>query len=258
MMIMQDGTPSAGRKEVRLQVVHLLVGTRQPSTKAKVAPYYRAVDQAIGVLACLGILKVMKLDPNPTSVESSKARVIDILKDTCYELLAPEGFGYGSPPDTRSYIGFDRNRNFWHDAWVILALLMARRYLWPNDANHGEEPLRLLVQEMVDRYGRILGSGDVDDKFDGTIWHWERSLKDGHAGGNVRYCGDNTLLYAMTRTLNWCPGGLSQYQARFWDFISELQEGNEDKLVSVGDIYQQVRLHPNTELAALLLCPSWN
>jgi hypothetical protein len=239
--------------------------TSRPSTSWNMAavyneeessPYYRAVDQAFGVLACMGILKVMELDSNPTSIQSSKVRVTGIVRDTCYELLSPDGFGYGlpSPPDASAYIGLGYKRNFWHDAWVMLALIMARKYAWPNDANHGEEPLRLLLHELVDRYGNLMDDS-ANGNFDGTVWHWEKSLKNGYTNGNSRYCNENALLYAMTRTLDWCPGGLSEYQAGFWNFFSELQEGNDGGLVSVGDIYRQVRLHPNTELAALLLWP---
>ena len=39
----------------------------------------------------------------------------------------------------------------------------------------------------------------------------------------------------------------------FWDFVETLRSGgNKGGLASVGDVYPQVRLHPNSELAALL------
>ena len=37
--------------------------------------------------------------------------------------------------------------------------------------------------------------------------------------------------------------------------LLKLQMNGEDGLVSVADVYPQVRLHPNTELAALVLWP---
>jgi hypothetical protein len=39
----------------------------------------------------------------------------------------------------------------------------------------------------------------------------------------------------------------------FWKFIEELRSRDKDKLASVADVYKQVRLHPNTELACLVL-----
>lgn len=50
--------------------------------------------------------------------------------------------------------------------------------------------------------------------------------------------------------------------AAFWNFIDMLRsngdrDGNDyHHLASVADVYTQVRLHPNTELAALLLWPT--
>ena len=39
----------------------------------------------------------------------------------------------------------------------------------------------------------------------------------------------------------------------FWDFVETLRSvGSKGGLASVGDVYSQVRLHPNSELAALL------
>jgi len=104
-----------------------------------------------------------------------------------------------------TYIGLDRNRNFWHDGWVILALLAARHCVWPNVVNHEEEELRLLLKQLVDRYGHL----SSNDEFDGTVWHWPKSLKSND--DNVRCCGDNILLYAITRSLEWAPGGLAEY-----------------------------------------------
>lgn len=209
-------------------------------------PYYRAVDQALGMLGCLGILSSME----DTDHDAKTHRVIDILRKTSHELLTE--FGYGPDGNSRTYIGLDRNQNFWHDGWVLLALVSAREYLWSQDKSQGEIELRLLLTQFLDRYGH---KDPATDEFDGTVWHWSTEQKKGTEEGNVKYCGDNALLFAITRELGWAPGGLKKYQSGFWEFIELLRSREEDGLSSVADVYEQVRLHPNTELAALLVWP---
>jgi hypothetical protein len=172
------------------------------------------------------------------------------------QLLSPAGFGYGGDysssepnPWARSYIGLARRRNMWHDGWVALALLRAGAQ---------EAEVKSLLTQLVGIYGAP----------DGTMFHWgveERRRED-----NVRYCGDNALFYAICSDLMWAPAAEGKEtgdetsaiqhkinhkksQKAFWDFVDELREGDEDGLASVGDVYKQVRLHPNSELAALLL-----
>jgi len=215
--------------------------------------YYRAVDQAVAVLACLGMLKVLKQEGDMTEYN----RVDTIIRNTCQTLLSNNGFGYGRENDARSYLGINRNRNFWHDGWVLLALTCARTHVWPKDPNIGESELRLLLQSLIRRYGHSSGNDKEIRSFDGTIWHWDHSLKPDTNSGNVRYCGDNALLYAIIRNINWIPEeagmSVSEYQLSFWDFVKDLRSRDKDGLASVADAYPQVRLHPNTELAALVL-----
>jgi hypothetical protein len=192
--------------------------------------YYRAVDQAVGILACL---EMLRQSPSDQDIES-------ILRLTCYELLSTDGFGYGDDEKTRSYIGINRNRNFWHDGWVMLALTCARRYI-------SQQELQSLWKRLLALYGHL---DPTTLTFDGTVWHWPTSLKQSATDGNVRYCGDNALLYAITRNLN--DEGLDSLYG-FWDFTEKLRSRDEEGLASVADEYEQVRLHPNTELAALLL-----
>jgi len=111
--------------------------------------------------------------------------------------------------------------------------------VWPNVVNHEEEELRLLLKQLVDRYGHL----SSNDEFDGTVWHWPKSLKSND--DNVRCCGDNVLLYAITRSLEWAPGGLAEYHSGFWDFVDLLTSRENDGLASMADVYKQVRLHPN-------------
>ena len=208
--------------------------------------YYRAIDQAIGVLACLDHVKVLEqqVPQNQTEIE----QVTSIIQSTCAELLT--SFGYGNEKHVKTYIGLNRNRNFWHDGWVLLSLSAARYCVWPDLEDHGETELQRLLEKVVERYGHA----DSNGMLDGTVWHWPKSLKEND--DNVRYCGDNALLYAITRNLNWAPAiGLEKYQAGFWEFVELLTSRQDDGLASVADVYKQVRLHPNTELAALLVWP---
>jgi hypothetical protein len=218
-------------------------------------PYYRAVDQAIAVLALLAHIKVLE-----TKRGENAEDLIRIVQMTCQNLLAPTnttgGFGYGTVATARAYIGLDRNRNFWHDGWILLAISCARKYLWPSDSSHGETQLQAMMQGLLNLYGHNDNKGNTSSTssttlFDGTIWHWPKLLKDDES--NVRYCGDNALLYAISRTI--CSEDERTTEG-FWKFIGELRDKNDDGLASVADAYPQVRLHPNTELAALLLWPN--
>ena len=61
-------------------------------------------------------------------------------------------------------------------------------------------------------------------------------------------------MYAIARNLNWAPApGVDACESAFHEFISELRSRDEDGLASVADVYRQVRLHPNAELAAFAL-----
>jgi hypothetical protein len=107
--------------------------------------------------------------------------------------------------------------------------------------------LQSLWKRLLALYGHL---DPTTHAFDGTVWHWPKSLKQSAADGNVRYCGDNALLYAITRNLN--DEGLDSLGG-FWDFIEELRSHDGEGLASVADEYTQIRLHPNSELASLLL-----
>ena len=194
-------------------------------------PYYRAVDQAIGLLACIDMME----DGYDNGL------VGNIIQSTCQSLLSD--FGY-QDDNSVTYIGLDRNRNLWHDGWVGLALVSCAKkcsHCWPL----GSTPLHqvgLLVDRLRNEY--------EDER--GTMWHWTTSKKPGHDHGNVRYCGDNALWYAICR--EWQQNSNKRYNS-FWTFVHNLQSKSNDGLVSVADVYPQVRLHPNTELwLCWLLC----
>ena len=219
-------------------------------------PYYRAVDQAIAVLACLEHLKVLQQQDrnNNDTVHVSEERLIGIIQTTCRQILCPtNGFGYENIREAKNYLGLDRNRNFWHDGWTFLALIKARQYLWPLDTNHGEVELDAMWNTLVDMY-RFTSSGSAGC-CDGTLWHWPREMKDELS--NVRYCGDNSLAFAIRRNLalSGSSSDAGDGEEEFWRFIDSLRQGDARGLASVADAYPQVRLHPNTELAALLVWP---
>jgi len=213
-------------------------------------PYYRVVDQAIAVLACLEHLQVLECTVEDDAIEKERDTVIDIVRTTCRHIMSPDGFGYENIKEAKSYLGLNRNRNFWHDGWTLLALIQARRYLWPLDIDHGEVQLVTMWKELMDTYGNYSAS-TAGASYDGTVWHWPQKLKDDLS--NVRYCGDNALASAIRRNID--AEGSSGDEEGFSRFIRDLRKGNEKELASVADVYPQVRLHPNTELAALLVWP---
>jgi hypothetical protein len=188
-------------------------GASEPSS------YYRAIDQAVGILACL---EMRRHDPSDQDIES-------ILHLTCKDLLSTTGFGYGEDEKTRSYMGLNRNRNFWHDGWVMLALTCARHYI-----SSSPQELQSLWKRLLALYGHL---DPMTLAPDGTVWHWPTSLKQSAADGNVRFCGDNALLYAITRNLN--AEGLDS-QDGFWDFIEVLRSRDEEGLACVADEYERL------------------
>lgn len=221
---------------------------KQTIASTEAMPYYRAVDQAIAVLACLEHLEVLDCATEDNAIEKERDTLKSIVQTTCHQIMSPDGFGYGNIKEAKSYLGLDRNRNFWHDGWTLLALIQARRYLWPSDTDYGQAQYLAMWKDLIDMYGSYGASTKI---YDGTVWHWPRKLKDDLS--NVRYCGDNALASAIRRNID--IKGSSIDEEGFSKFISDLRQGNERELASVADVYPQVRLHPNTELAALLVWP---
>ncbi len=123
----------------------------------------------------------------------------------------------------------------------------------------GEEQVKSLLTQLFGVYGDA----------DGTVWHWAMTGR--RPEENVRYCGDNALFHAICSELQWAPEpkrssvageapsrtqekiNFKKAQKAFWDFVGGLRSRDVDGLASVGDVYPQVRLHPNSELAALLI-----
>mmetsp|Transcript_34971 Transcript_34971/g.41754 ORF Transcript_34971/g.41754 Transcript_34971/m.41754 type:complete len:435 (+) Transcript_34971:66-1370(+) len=223
---------------------------KQTPGASEASPYYRAVDQAIAVLACLEHLRVLERKTESDATKKEQDMVIDLVQTTCHQIMSPDGFGYVNIEQAKSYIGLKRNRNFWHDGFSFLALIQARRYLWPSDTNHGEAQLLIMWKDLMDKYGNDSDS-TANISRDSTIWHWPRKSKTDSS--NVRYCGDNALAFAIRRNLDIERS--PDNNEDFFRFIGDLQKENDRNLASVADAYPQVRLHPNTELAALLVWP---
>ena len=230
--------------------------TNTESTSDNV-PYYRAVDQALAVLALLEHIKLLDNTGKKATRKSEREHIVHIIKTTCKGIL--NDFGYNELSTARTYLGINRNRNFWHEGWAILALSCAHEYVWPMDTREGH--LQLLwngIEKLYTTSSSIDGEGNNDVGY--TIYHWPISEKDVKL--NVRYCGDNTLAYAIRRSMRYETANGNEKDAAFWRFIDMLRSnGNRDghdfhHLASVADVYTQVRLHPNTELAALLLWPT--
>ena len=182
--------------------------------------YYRAVDHAVALLALVSMVGsplqscslcfhqavvVLCLASETPCLQERRwepgdpvdqDRLQDLIRITSQQLLSPAGFGYGGDysdsnpnPWTRSYIGLGRRRNFWHDAWVALALVCARSSPAAVSSGVCEAQLKSLLAQLVGVYGGAAAA-------QGTVWHWavgERRRQD----GNVRYCGDNALLHAI-------------------------------------------------------------
>ena len=217
-------------------------------------PYYRVVDQALAILALLEHIKLLDSTQKEATSVSDRENIAHIIQTTCKGIL--NDFGYNDSSNAKTYLGINRNRNFWHEGWAILALSYAREYVWPMDTREGH--LQLLWNGIEKLYTTSYGKGN--DDVDYTIYHWPISEKD--IKSNVRYCGDNSLAYAIRRSTRYETATGDAKDSAFWRFIDMLRSnGNRDghdyhNLASVADVYTQVRLHPNTELAALLLWPT--
>jgi hypothetical protein len=151
--------------------------------------YYRVVDQAIAVLACLEHMQVLQENQD----ENGFASVRDIVQQTCRNGILEE-FGYQHSDAARTYLHLDRNRNFWHDGWTALALVQAREYIWPDEEDHGSSQLEALWQGSLARYEHL-----TKGESDGTIWHWATAFKE--PSQNVRYCGDNYCFFRASLLL---------------------------------------------------------
>jgi len=233
------------------------------SSSSTNTPYYRAVDQALAVLACLQHLQLLDSKENESENKDEMDRIIHLIQTTCNDLLDDkDGFGYNNLPNSQTYLGLNRNRNFWHEGFVMLALTSARDYIWPMDTQEGS--LKILWNGLMERYTTTdttttttTTTGKDNYTVSTTVWHWALSEKD--IEYNVRYCGDNALAYAIRRNMQ-CKNNDDNDDDSFWNFIDTLRPKNKSnintsQLASVADVYSQVRLHPNTELAALLVWP---
>lgn len=129
----------------------------------------------MAVLACLHHLQL--LDNAKSSKEActnERDRIVHIIQTTCKNLLDDkDGFGYNDLSSAQTYLGLNRNRNFWHEGWVMLALTSAKEYIWPTDAQ--ERCLQILWNGLMGRYTIVdataTGQTNIHVCKNNTIWH---------------------------------------------------------------------------------------
>lgn len=112
--------------------------------------------------------------------------LVCIVQMTCQNHLAltnttGEYEYYGTVRTACLYIGLDYYRNFWHDGWILLAILCTQKGLWLSDSSLGESQLQARMQGLLNLYGHNYNKGNAPSTsstiFYGTIWHWTKLLK---------------------------------------------------------------------------------
>ena len=211
--------------------------TSSPSTG-----YWRAVDQAIGCLACMRMAKVGHKTAMSRAMASSAAD--SLLREFGYSLFATEQ----QPPGT--YLGRAPQppRNSWHDGLACLALITS------GVLGVGGETPAGLVRAMADSYR------DPESK---VILHSPRELRlraaaeePNGATDNVAFTSTQALWSAIVRAAELSSeraeavGGADVPALRAW---YEAQGEPETGLLPVANVYATPRLWANTEWAAFVL-----
>ena len=193
--------------------------------------YWRAVDQAVGCLACLRLAKSGHQVASCRAMASCAAD--SLLREFGYSLYATEG----CPPGT--YLGRAAPRNSWHDSLSCLALLAA------GVLGVGGESPAGLVRAMVESYR---------DEESGAILHRPKELRRRDAsesGEEVAFTSTQALWSAVVRAADLKKGlEVDEPALRAW---YEKQRQEESNLLPVANVYQDARLWANTEWAAWVL-----
>ena len=192
--------------------------------------YWRAVDQAVGCLACLRLAKSGHQVASCRAMASCAAD--SLLREFGYSLYATEG----TPPGT--YLGRAAPRNSWHDSLSCLALLAA------GVLGVGGESPAGLVRAMVESYR--------DES--GAMLHRPKELRRRDASGSgeeVAFTSTQALWSAVVRAADLKKGlEVDEPALRAW---YEKQRQEESNLLPVANVYQDARLWANTEWAAWVL-----
>ena len=203
--------------------------------RAASSEYWRAVDQALGLLACL---RLAVLGHNVASNRAMASCAADsLLREFGYSLYATEGL----PPG--AYLGRVAPRNSWHDSIVAFALLTSGCL-----GVGGESPAGLL-RAMVESYRNP----------DGQIRHLPRELCPAEGVADtmeaaVAFTSTQGLWSAVVRAADLSSSRADAVDAdtaalRSWH-ESYVQETG---LLPVANVYADARLWANTEWAAWLL-----
>jgi hypothetical protein len=199
--------------------------------------YWRAVDQAMGCLACLRMAKVGHKTASSRAMASCAAD--SLLREFGYSLYATEG----QPPGT--YLGRAPQppRNSWHDGLASLALLSS------GVLGVGGETPAGLVRSMTDSYR---------DSETGAIFHLPREARTAasQAEAEVAFSSTQALWSAIVRASDLeneraaAVGGADVPALRTW---CETQRRRDSSLLPVANVYPTPRLWANTEWAAFVL-----
>lgn len=204
--------------------------------------YFRAVDQAVG---CLAALRLVRLGHQVDANRAMASCAADsLLREFGYSRYATER----QPPVT--YLGREAARNSWHDSLVCFALVAC------GCLGVGGESLEGLLKAMVDDYRNP----------DGQMRHQPRELcsADGVADAMqaaVVYSSTQALWSAVMRAAGRQPGKKlsgkqsdvapdAEAQVRAYYEAHVLPETG---LLPVANLYHDARLWANTEWAAWLV-----
>lgn len=191
--------------------------------------YWRAVDQALGCLACLRLAKTGHKAASSRAMATCAAD--SLLREFGYSLYATEAI----PPGT--YLGRVASRNSWHDSIACLALLMS------GVLGVGGESPTGLVRAMADSYR----SPEA-----GHMMHTPRELTPGE-GSDVAFSSTQALWSAVVRAAELqssraeAAGGVDGPALRAWHAV---HVDAESGLLPVANVYPDARLWANTEWAA--------
>ena len=198
--------------------------------------HWRAVDQAVGSLACM---RLARLGHEPAASRAMAASATDsLLRDFGYSLYATEGVA----PATHLDPPQPRPRNSWHDALACYALL-ATGCLGVG----GESPAALVAAMKADYASP-----------EGHLYHVPRERAIGLAN-RVMFSSTQALWTAVSRAAaaTSAAGGEAEEGGAAAEALRAFYDARASSgLLPVADVYPDARLWANTEFAGWLLMDS--
>ena len=246
------------------------------------APRWRAVDQAVGCLACL---RLMRLDPEYSNTDTALAR--DAARRAVGALR--DDFGYaayatGTEPSPLNHVGDfpgTRRRNSWHDGLVAFALAAHTRTEADEEAATVEAGarnafsaavgasellalLRAMNRDYADRRGGAPGVGGDDG---GLLLVHQPAMLERESAAKVHFTCTQAIWAAVGRAADEVllpPKAVGQAEeveavrdafaahGKAWRaFVAA--RADRSGLLPVADAYPVTRLWSNTEPSAWLL-----